>query len=121
MKLDYSAKLFIMTFLLVTFGAQQDSESSCSCSPCGIRTSALSLGCGLRCSSVARAASPHTPRVDNVLLVADGLLVMVTRILGICSGVLLSLIVSVIVFPRSATHVSLSACSRVPQAARFTR
>lgn len=27
MKLDYSAKLFIMTFLLVTFGAQQDSES----------------------------------------------------------------------------------------------
>lgn len=31
---------------------------------------------------------------------------MVTRILGICSGVLLSLIVSVIVFPRSATRVS---------------
>ena len=30
MKLDYSAKLFIMTFLLVTFGAQQDSESSSS-------------------------------------------------------------------------------------------
>lgn len=27
LRLDYSAKLFTMTFLLVTFGAQQDSES----------------------------------------------------------------------------------------------
>lgn len=42
---------------------------------------------------------------------------MVTRILGICSGVLLSLIVSVIVFPRSATRVSVlyaRTCRRGP-------
>lgn len=31
---------------------------------------------------------------------------MVTRILGICTGVLLSLLVSVFVFPRSASQVS---------------
>jgi hypothetical protein len=42
---------------------------------------------------------------------------MVTRILGICSGVLLSLIVSVIVFPRSATRVSLL-CPRSPHGSR---
>lgn len=34
-----------------------------------------------------------------------GLLVMVTRISGICGGVLLSLLASVFIFPRSASQV----------------
>lgn len=57
--LDYSAKLFVMTFLLVIMGA------------------------------------------DGM---ADAFLVALTRISGILLGVLLSLVLSVFVFPKSASH-----------------
>ena len=57
--LDYSAKLFVMTFLLVIMGAEQRS---------------------------------------------DAFLVALTRISGIVLGVLLSLALSVCVFPKSASH-----------------
>lgn len=62
LKLDYSAKLFTLTFLLVTFGAVKQ---------------------------------------DNALLV------MMTRICGICGGVLLSMMASVFIFPRSASQESI--------------
>lgn len=57
--LDYSAKLFVMTFLLVIMGAED---------------------------------------------VSDAFLVALTRISGILLGVLLSLALSVCIFPKSASH-----------------
>mmetsp|Transcript_8270 Transcript_8270/g.24700 ORF Transcript_8270/g.24700 Transcript_8270/m.24700 type:complete len:646 (-) Transcript_8270:2468-4405(-) len=71
LKLDYSAKLFTMTFLLVTFGATQD----------------------------------HS-----------GLLIMVTRISGICGGVLLSLLASIVIFPRSASQEAIRHTAKALQA-----
>ncbi|KAK9809523.1 hypothetical protein WJX73_008638 [Symbiochloris irregularis] len=65
-KLDNSAKLFTLTFLLVTFGSSD-----------------LNSGQG-------------------------ALVLTITRIAGICSGVILSEIMAVIVFPRSATSEALS-------------
>ena len=65
--LDYSAKLFVMTFLLVVMGAE-----------------------GL----------------------SDAFLVALTRISGIVFGVLLSLALSVCVFPKSASH-QVRACKCV--------
>lgn len=68
--LDYSAKLFVMTFLLVIMGTEHAS---------------------------------------------DAFLVALTRISGILLGVLLSLALSVCVFPKSASH-QVGACLCVEEA-----
>lgn len=127
-KLDNSAKLFTLTFLLVTFGSSDLDSGQGKAFRCLSPFTSKSLPTlymrerastfsAAACTSQQCASSGLPSRKHNALsarmapdlgLCAGALVLTITRITGICSGVILTEILAVLVFPRSSTSEALT-------------